>query len=653
MRMFVFAAMFVVLGACGGGDGGNDGAMPELTALSPEGVRILGPSYSPDGKRIAYWTPASPAWQLWVANADMTSPQKLPIKGTTNPALWSPDGTRLAVTSAEFGPSHAVVVPVAGGEVKRVTTGSGVDTETGWFADGERLAYVMSTGGGGGFTSFASSPATGATQSLVPGEQRPYFGTPSPDGSRIGFNVIEGSRTTIWVADSSGTNPRQLTKEGFESQRSYRMSWSPDGRGILYESVRTGTSDLWVVPVDSGSPRQLTRDVRNDYSGVWSPDSRWVAFLSDRGRQTDIWIVPATGGEEKRVTDTPDAESNPVWRPGANELTFVITSEKSGIWAMDMATGSERRLTPDSIRTAGFYGSPDGTQIDYVIERGGGVQDLAVMPVVGGASRILVSGGGTVLTPQWSPDGKQIVYLSDRGGSQDVWIVDVADGPPRQLTSWPGFESAVAWSGDGTKVYFQSDHNTKLGDLWAVASGGGEPTRITRNGTLGSDFLSTRAGVADFFAGTINPNGGQLTISRVRPDGRMTTVWDRSNAFMRAISPSGDSIAAVVEQPNGKLQMMILPAAGGNGRQILTVNDRGTFWSNDGKSIVYTTSINGAGDIGIFSVADGTTRRLTTTPESEAGAELTPDGKTMLTNRTATIQRLFSANLSKLIGRRK
>lgn len=649
MRRFVIAGLSLVVGACGGSDTRGDQNMPAVTAISPEGVRIVGPSYSPDGKRIAYWTPASLGWQLWVANADMTSPQKLPVNGGTSSALWSPDGSRLAVTSAQFGASHAVVVPVAGGDPKRVTTGSGIDWETGWFADGERVTYGVVTGeGGGSFKAFASSLTTGAVKPLVPGEEHPHVGTPSPDGAHVGFTVIDGPRRTIWVADSAGRNPRQLTKEGFESQRSSR-SWSPDGRGILYESTRTGTSDLWVVPVDSGSPRQLTRDVRNDYGGVWSPDSKWVAFLSDRGRQTDIWIVRAAGGEEQRVTDTPDAESNLAWRPGTNELTFVITSQKAGIWAMDLATGAERRLTPDSIRTAGFYGSPDGKQIDYIVERGGGVQDLAVMPVAGGASRILVSGGGTVKGPQWSPDGKQIVYLSDRSGNQDVWIVDIAGGAPRQLTSWPASETAAAWSGDGTKVYFRSDHETKLGDVWAVAPAGGEPTRITRNGTLGSDLFA-RAGVADFFAGTINPNGGQITISRVRPDGKMTTVWDRTNAFMRAVSPSGDSIAAHVEQPDGKLNMMILPAGGGEGRLILTPNDRATFWSNDGKSIVYSTSAEGVGDIGIFNVATGTTRRLTTTPESEGGAELTPDGKTLLMNRVTTVQGLFTANLSKLVG---
>jgi len=624
--------------------------MPDVTPLSPEGVRALGPSYSPDGKRIAYWTPSSPGWQLWVANADMTSPQKLPVSGGTTSALWSPDGTRLAATSLQFGAPRAVVVSVAGGAAKRVTAQSGINVETGWFADGERLAYAASTGeGGGGFTSFAASLSTGTTKPLVRGEKRPYSGTPSPDGSHIAFNVLEGSTATVWVADSAGTNPRQLTREGFESQALIRMSWSPNGRGILYESRRTGTTDLWVVPVDSGSPRQLTRDVRNDYSGVWSPDSKWVAFLSDRGRQTDIWLVPAAGGKEQRVTDTPEAESNLAWRPGTNELTFVITSQKAGIWAMDLATGAERRLTPDSIQTAGFYGSPDGKEIDYIIERGGGVQDLAVMPVAGGASRILVSGGGTVDVPQWSPDGKQIVYLSDRGGSQDVWIVDRAGGAPRRLTNWPSSESSVVWSGDGTKVYFQSDHDTKLGDAWAVSPGGGAPTRVTRNGSLSGNLIA-RAGVADFFAGTINPTGGQFTISRVAPDGRMTILLKRTNALADAISPTGDSIVARVEQPDGTLRATILPVSGSEGRMILGPNDQVTAWSNDGKSMVYTTLANGVGDIGIVNVIDGTTRRLTTTPESEGGAELTPDGKTMLMNRTTTIQRLFTANLSKLVA---
>jgi Tol biopolymer transport system component len=581
----------------------------------------------------------------------MSSPKKLPIKGGTSPALWSPDGSMLAATSTQFGGGHAVVVPVAGGEAKRVATGSGVDYGTGWFADGERLAFEATTGeGGGSFTAFASTLATGAAGRLVPAEQRPLIAIPSPDGSHIAFNVIEGSRSTIWVQDSAGSSLRELTSEGFEDFT--RMSWSPDGRSILYESRRTGRPDLWVVPVEGGKPRQLTRDVRSDRGGVWSPDSKWVAFLSDRGRQTDIWLVSANGGVEQRVTDTPVTESSLAWRPGTNELTFVKTLLTAGVWAMDVATGAERRLTPDSVKTNGFYGSPDGTQINYIINRGGGVQDLAVMPIAGGAPRTLVSGGGAVTGSLWSPNGKQIVFVSNQGGSPDVWIVDVAGGAPRQLTDWPGAETNAAWSGDGTRVYFQSDRDSKLGDVWAVSRAGGPPTRVTQNGTVGGGVF-TREGVEDIFAGTINPNGGQLTISRVRTDGRVTQVWTRSNAGSPVISPSGDSIVALVEQPDGPVRSMIIPAAGGEGRGILGPNDAVSLWTRDGKTMVYTTLVDGVGDIALLNVADGTTRRLTNTPTNEYGAELTPDGKTMLMNRSSPVQGIFSVNLSGLLGRSK
>ena len=153
-------------------------------------------------------------------------------------------------------------------------------------------------------------------------------------------------------------------------------------------------------------------------------------------------------------------------------------------------------------------------------------------------------------------------------------MVDAAGGAPRQLTNWQGFEYSPVWSGDGTAVYFQADRDTKLGDVWKVAVSGGEPVRVTNNGTMGSSSLVSRAGVSDLFGGTINPSRGQLGFSRVRPDGRMTVVWDRTNAYPVAISPSGDSVAAMVEQPSGKMQLMILPAAGGTGRTILGADER-------------------------------------------------------------------------------
>jgi Tol biopolymer transport system component len=641
----------IFLAACGGGDSG----LPNAVALSPDGVRHLAFSYSPDGKRVAYWSPAadsSSQYQLWVANADLSAPAKLPAKSFVNnqPAIWSRDGVRLAAVTSEYGIADIVVMTAAGGDVKRVTTGVGFEFPIAWYPDGDRLSYYASAEGGT-IRSFVVSVRTGVSAPLVPGEQHPHLGSPSPDGSHVAYFVIDGPRTTIWVADSAGGNPRQLTTEGFDELVQFH-EWSPDGKELLYMSSRTGRSDLWVLPIDGGKPRQLTRDVRNDFAGAWSPDGKWVAFLSDRGGQTDIWVVPAAGGVEERVTDNPVVEQAPLfWQPGSHTLAFMVRTDRTNNWALDIASGAERKLTPDSLYINWLNVSPDGQHVNYVIVRGGGIQDLATMPLAGGEARVLVSGGGTVATPHWSPDGSKIVFGSDRGGTNDVWVVDAAGGAPRQLVNWPGNETSPVWNGDGSAILFNSDRDTRLGDVWKVPTSGGEPVRVTHEGSIGA--LSSRAGVPDIFAAVISSRAGQLGLARVRPNGSVQALWDRYTQI-RSISPSGDSVAVLAEQADGKLLSMILAANGSGGRVLSTVGTGGvSVWSNDGKFLLYRVSAGGVPDLFILNVADGTTRRLTTTPENEGGEEFTPDGKTVVFIRRQTVQRISAVDLTRLLASSK
>lgn len=651
MRSAAGNVALLLLALCACRDDGE--LVPDYTILSPEGSRHLGPQYSPDGKKMAWWAPAADSaadLQLWVGNADLSEPVKLPVRGYNSQIAWSPDGTRIATTSTQWGWGQIVVVPVAGGEARQVTSGAGVAYAPAWFADGDRLAYFASAEGAP-FTSFVVSTSTGVHAPAFPGEKRRYFAYPSPRGSHIAYNVYEGARATIWVADSVGRNPRQLTTEGFEWLPG--SPWSPDGRELLYDSRRTGAADVWVVPIDGRPARQLTRDVRHDYPARWSPDGKWVSFISERGRQTDVWVVAAAGGRELRITDNPAQEyAPPIWRSGTNELAFVTEDVRSSVWALDLASGKERRLTEDSVRVGYFMVSPDGQQMLYVIVRSGGVEELAVMPVGGGPSRVILADGHRVTQPQWSPDGSKIVFESSRGGNSDIWVIDAAGGASRNLVNWPGWEYSPRWSGDGTAIYFISDRDARLGDVWKVSASGGEPTRVTRDGSVGN-YIVTRAGVSDFFVGTINPAGGQAGYSRVRPDGSMNRVWERSNAFVDMMSPSGDSVTARVEQPGGKFRGMIISSSGGGGRVILKPDESFQWWSHDGSFIVYDMSVAGAKDLGLLRVSDGSTRRLTTTPEIESGAEMTPDGKTVVFRRAKVTQRIYSTDLSRILARVK
>jgi len=636
-------------------------SLPGARALSPDAATQFGVSWSPDGKRIAYWAPVADSaleFQLWVAHADLSAPVKLPVTARqriTNaiPASWSPDGTQLAAYSTQFGAGDVVIAPAAGGSARRITRGQGIFFNGPWNHDGDKVE-VIETAEGGTFRTSAFSLSEGTMVPLVPHETHPYFAHLSPDGSHILYMQIDGPRSTLWVADSVGEHPRQLTTEGFEAFPAFggSQSWSPDGKEILYESRRTGTSDLWIVPIAGGTPRQLTHDVRNDYNGTWSSDGKWVAFVSDRGRQLDVWVIPSAGGTETRVTDTPAEETEtPRFRPGTSELAFIGYTSHSGVWAVDVADGKETRLTPDTLRTSWFDIAPDGKQFDFVIERGGSIQDLAVAPVTGGTIRMLTSGGGSVTTPFWSPTGSKIAFASDRAGAGDIFVVDAAGGPLKQLEKWPGYEGPVAWGRDDSWIYFISDRDAKLSDVWKVSPAGGEPVRVTRVGAVNS--LYGRRGVDALYVTTFGQRSGVFPTSRIEPDGSLHTVWDKSNSFVISISPRGDSLVMVADQPNGKTTGMMMPASGGQGRILLPPSELPGALSEDARYMVYQFRANGANHIGIVTLATGAKRPLTHAADEDAAAEWTPDGKQILFERNHNVARIFVADLSKQFAAHK
>ncbi len=449
-RAWILAGLWGVM-ACSGDKTGGE-TLPSVTMISPDGANHLTPRFSPDWSRIYWWQPAGVGTELWTSTPDFKSPTRLAVSSINGPnaAYWSPDGSQLAVASRDTSGtavSALTLLSADGSNIRRMALGSQYMGPLGWNPDGDRIAVYSSTGGI--FHSFVTSLKRGGLAPMIPGETRPSYGVWSPDGSHIEYQVSDKGKNTIWVADSDGAHPRQLTTDGFESTSNSDTPWSPDGRSIAYESRRTGTADIWVVSIDSGAPRQLTHDVRNDTWPTWSPDGKWIAFLSDRGKQTDLWVVAASGGAELRVTDDAYVEEPMQWRPGTKQFAYLTGRGTSSIWSISLADSSEHQLTPDSLFAGPPKLSPDGKQVAVRIDHGGGITDIDLIPVAGGPMRILVAGGANSdLT--WSPDGAHLAFVSDRGGTPDVWVVDVATGALHQLDNWPTTELGPMWSGDGS-----------------------------------------------------------------------------------------------------------------------------------------------------------------------------------------------------------
>ncbi len=640
-----------LVAACGTGGAGSGGGLPPVTMFSPDTANLQDARFSPDWSHLYWWQSAGSAKQLYMADTGFKSVTALPpvtLFSNVYP-LWSPDGKEILAPASDTGNgvSSLMVMAADGSGARRLPLPPGLYVPLDWHPRGDSIDFLATSAGS--FRTFVTSASDGGSRPLIPGLASAYLGIRSPDGSRLAYIVIDKGLSTIWVADSAGGHPRQLTRDGFESFGNAETPWSPDSREIAYQSTRTGTSDVWVVPADSGAPRQLTRDVRNDTWPLWSPDGKWIAFLSDRGKQTDIWVVADTGGTPMRVTNDAMVEELMQWRPGTDQLAYLTGKGTSGIWSMSLADGSEHQLTSDSIETGPPNLSPDGTQLAVRVDHGGGISDIAIMPANGGAMRTLVTGGSNSAI-FWSPDGTRLAFQSDRGGTPDIWVVNVADGKLTQLENWPGTDQQPAWSSDGSTVYFESDHDTRLEDIWSVPAAGGAAIRMTTNG--GTGIPVTRRGVAGFYTNVIGADG-QFSTVRVAPDGKLNTVWKVGNTFPAEILPTGDSLIIAEIRSGGQFGFRVVPAkptGAGGGHDLLGAGESFQSLSDDGTKVLYSLANGGTHDIGILNRADGSTKRLTNTPEDEAGAVLSPDGRTVYFQRSRDIRRVAVADLTRLLG---
>lgn len=229
---------------------------------------------------------------------------------------------------------------------------------------------------------------------------------------------------------------------------------SPDGRWIAYV-VSTSSrerdadeSDIWIVSWDGGTPRQLTHTMASEHSPRWSPDGRQIAFLSDRddastpaGEQEQIWVIDLAGGEAQQRTRFEGAIGSFAWAPDglrwAVGATLPVPPPQPASAADKPAADKPAPIVIDRLQ---FKRDVDG----YLGSAG---SQLFLIDAVNGAVIPLTSGPTEAVQPNWSPDGRELVYLTKQGDDPDahdnwdVWVIEArVGGARRQLTTNPGVD---------------------------------------------------------------------------------------------------------------------------------------------------------------------------------------------------------------------
>ena len=369
-------------------------------------------SWSPDGEWLGFAERPSEDAPSRIVRLSLATLEKQPLTsppeasaGDFDPA-FSPDGTLLAFVrsgSDRFGYREVWIQPMEGGEARRLTFSQDICSGPTWTPDGGEIIFTLGAGNGirrvsleggepglilgvGDGTSFPSVRGTRmvfqqitnqpydiwrmpvrrgptrdrAPERLIASSAADFNAHYSPDGRRIAFSSLRGGGVeNVWICDSDGANPVQLTT--FEKGRAGTARWSPDSRRIAFDNAEAGDNNVYVIEADGGVPRRLTRQPSMDNLGGWSRDGRWIYFVSNRSGTRQIWKIPAEGGEAVQVTTGGGGYAQESW--DGRDLYYIKRRSTSDIWRVPVGGGEETQVLPApnvfgrglSVSRSGFY----------------------------------------------------------------------------------------------------------------------------------------------------------------------------------------------------------------------------------------------------------------------------------------------------------
>ncbi|MGW0712936.1 amidohydrolase family protein [Streptomyces sp. NPDC002643] len=476
----------------------------------------------------------------------------------------------------------------------------------------------------------------------------------SPDGRRVVYQAFTDGTFHLWLMNADGTGRRQLTS-GDADHREPRFS--PDGTRIACAAEHDGRYAIHVIDVDSGEATVWTTGTAQEGQPCWTPDGTAIAFTTGTGdAPRAIHRVTADGTRTTLAEVTEGRLAGPSFSPDGSRLAHVHLTTSGTALVVDGETVSDEGedVFPFAARWAGpdqLLYTADGhlrrrtlrdtaeaprsavedipfsarVTVPRVVERPAPVRDFdatggrrvkgVVGPALspdgrsvafgalgdlwitrrGRAPEAVVSDGHRNTDPAWSPDGRSLVYVSDRDGGVALWRYDIATRAARRLTDITLSAAAPTVSPDGTTVAFVAQgatlHTLDLatGAVRKVAgplNAPGRPT-FTADGTrLAAAVLVPvtpryREGHNQIL--TVDLTTGEAHYSEPLPGGSLANRIDAGPVH----SPDGIRTAYIAD---GTLHISALDADGrttGPARQVNTETADAPSWSGDSTTLLY------------------------------------------------------------------
>lgn len=472
-----------------------------------------------------------------------------------SPSL-SPDGSRV-VYSRGGSAGGLLIAPASGGPARLLALPEDVTARRphrpAWSPTGDSIAFLTVEG-----------ELSRALHVVSPGGGPPRYVTSlagigtcwSPDGREIGFTdrTSASEPFSVYALAVDGGSRRRLTAPPIGTFGDTHCAFSPDGRSLAVARYPTRhESHLHVVPLDAGDPaasEQRTETLNGITGFAWTPDGSAIVVGTSHG----LWKVTASGPrtDPSLIAGFEAGAIAPAFsRPasgGVARLAYQHQVRDVNVWKWTREGAGGARI--QKITDANWYDdfpalAPDGRRVVFASNRTS-VNELWTADAGGvNARQITFHRGALVIAPQWSPDGMQIAFSSNAGGNRDIYVVAADGSRSDRVTAEPSEEENPSWSRDGRWIYFRSNRSGAP-RLWKVPRGGGPATQVT-SGPASQAFESPDGARVYFVRGVDIPGLWSIPVSGgperlVIPDVRegFWAVAARGVAFIPSRLGNGD-----------------------------------------------------------------------------------------------------------------
>lgn len=346
---------------------------------------------------------------------------------------------------------------------------------------------------------------------------------------------------------------------------------SPDGSKIVYEVLSIDKDNdeyrntLWLIDGDT-EPRKLTSGQWKDASPAWSPDGTRIAFTSNRDDKNQLFVLPIAGGEAQQITEIESGVGQFIWSPDGSKIAFTsrIAPEKEGDSDVKVITSA--------------YYKFDG--MGFIDDK---ASHICIVDATGGEHEQLTGGAFNHTNIEFSPNGYEIVFVSNKNPDwdispvRDIWSIDIHSRKLKQLTNGKGSWYSARFSPDGNTLALIGHTDPHAEDvnagLYLMPAEGGELKQLGKNldraigntgmsGPVGAGGESMRWTADGKAIDAIVSDFGDTHIVRFPKNGKKPTNMTPKGRHIVAFDHQDDDFVIAAAQPTRPMELSRITADG-------------------------------------------------------------------------------------------